>query len=143
MNFTSRLAGVGKQAGMSQADVMAFASVLDQNMVGCERDFASVDDAMAQVRKYTGMAAEEVAELNDVFRQMDTRSRRLLRLFNPKSRDHQPNYDFFAGAFYAYSIFSLAQSVASLLVSSFRRNSLLLPLLRQKEQARAIICSPQ
>lgn len=37
MDFTARLAGVGHQAGMTQAQVMAFGSILDQNMVNVEK----------------------------------------------------------------------------------------------------------
>lgn len=51
MNFTSRLAGVGKQAGMSQAQVMAFASVLDQNMVGCERGATALQNVIMKLYK--------------------------------------------------------------------------------------------
>lgn len=38
--------------------------------------FAEMDQEMANVRKYTGMAAEQVEALNEEFKQMDTRSSR-------------------------------------------------------------------
>ncbi|MBO4871578.1 MAG: phage tail tape measure protein [Muribaculaceae bacterium] len=38
--------------------------------------FAEMDQEMANVRKYTGMTAEQVADLNEEFKKMDTRSSR-------------------------------------------------------------------
>ena len=38
--------------------------------------FADMDQEMANVRKYTGMTAEQVAELNEEFKKMDTRTSR-------------------------------------------------------------------
>lgn len=46
MEFTARLAGVGNQAGMSQAQIMAFASVLDQNMVGVEKGATALQNVI-------------------------------------------------------------------------------------------------
>lgn len=39
-------------------------------------DFADMDQEMANVRKYTGMSAEEVERLNEEFKKIDTRSSR-------------------------------------------------------------------
>jgi TP901 family phage tail tape measure protein len=39
-------------------------------------DFASMDQEMASVRKFTGQTAEEVAAMNEEFKKMDTRSPR-------------------------------------------------------------------
>ena len=39
-------------------------------------DFAQMEEEMANTRKYTGMTAEQVGQLNDAFKQMDTRTSR-------------------------------------------------------------------
>lgn len=46
MDFTARLAGVGNQAGMSQSQIMAFASVLDQNMVEVEKGATALQNVI-------------------------------------------------------------------------------------------------
>lgn len=46
MDFTARLAGVGNQAGMSQSQIMAFASVLDQNMVEAEKGATALQNVI-------------------------------------------------------------------------------------------------
>ena len=46
MEFTARLAGVGKQAGLTQAQVMAFGSILDQSMVGVERGATAMQNVI-------------------------------------------------------------------------------------------------
>lgn len=45
-------------------------------MRGAVDSFASMDQEMANVRKFTGMTAEQVADLNEEFKQMDTRTSR-------------------------------------------------------------------
>ena len=42
----------------------------------CVEEYAEMEEAESQVRKYTGMAREEVKGLNEDFKQMDTRSPR-------------------------------------------------------------------
>lgn len=70
MEFTSRLAGVGKQAGMTQADVMAFASVLDQNMVNVERGATALQNVItalyakpAELAKVAGLDVKKFTKL--------------------------------------------------------------------------------
>lgn len=70
MEFTSRLAGVGKQAGMTQADVMAFASVLDQNMVNVERGATALQNVItalyakpAKLAKVAGLDVKKFTKL--------------------------------------------------------------------------------
>ena len=46
MEFTARLAGVGHQAGMTQAQVMAFGSVLDQGMVNVEKGATALQNVI-------------------------------------------------------------------------------------------------
>lgn len=45
-------------------------------MRGAVDAFAEMDQEMANVRKFTGMTAEQVADLNEEFKQMDTRTSR-------------------------------------------------------------------
>lgn len=42
----------------------------------CVKDFADTEEAMADVRKYTGQTAEQVHEMNEDFKRMDTRTSR-------------------------------------------------------------------
>ncbi|MEL5895049.1 phage tail tape measure protein [Bacteroides sp. GD17] len=42
----------------------------------CVEEFAVMEEAESQVRKYTGMTREEIKELNEEFKQMDTRTAR-------------------------------------------------------------------
>lgn len=70
MEFTSRLAGVGKQAGMTQADVMAFGSVLDQNMVNVEKGATALQNVItalyanpSKLAKVAGLDVKEFTKL--------------------------------------------------------------------------------
>lgn len=57
MDFTARLAGVGHQAGMTQAQVMAFGSILDQGMVNVEKGATALQNTItALYRKPQEMA---------------------------------------------------------------------------------------
>lgn len=42
----------------------------------CVKDFADMEEAMADVRKYTGQTTEQVHEMNEDFKRMDTRTSR-------------------------------------------------------------------
>lgn len=42
----------------------------------CVNDYADMEEAMADVRKYTGQTAEQVHEMNEDFKKMDTRTSR-------------------------------------------------------------------
>ena len=53
----------------------AFESALD-SMQGYVEEFAEMDEHLANVTKYTGMSREEVEELNEAFKRMDTRTSR-------------------------------------------------------------------
>lgn len=70
MDFTARLAGVGKQAGMTQAQVMAFGSVLDQNMVNVEKGATALQNVItalyakpATMAKVAGLNVKEFTQL--------------------------------------------------------------------------------
>lgn len=57
LEFTARLAGVGYQAGIEQPKLMAFASVLDQGMVGVEKGATALQNILtALLRKPAEMA---------------------------------------------------------------------------------------
>lgn len=70
MEFTARLAGVGNQAGMTQAQVMAFGSILDQSMVGVEKSATALQNTItalyrnpAQMAKVAGLNVQEFTNL--------------------------------------------------------------------------------
>lgn len=70
MEFTSRLAGVGKQAGMTQADIMGLAAVLDQNQVNVEKGATAVQNIMtllfantAKIATVAGLDVKNFTEL--------------------------------------------------------------------------------
>ena len=70
MEFTARLAGVGRQAGLTQAQVMGFASVLDQGMVGVEKGATAMQNVLtllnsktAELAGVAGLNVKEFAEL--------------------------------------------------------------------------------
>lgn len=48
VDFTARVAGVGKQAGFTQAQIMGLASVLDQNMQQDETAATAVQNLLAK-----------------------------------------------------------------------------------------------
>lgn len=58
MEFTSRLAGVGKQAGLTQADIMGLAAVLDQNQVNVEKGATAVQNIMTLLFANTSKIAQ-------------------------------------------------------------------------------------
>ena len=51
MEFTNRLAGVGNQAGMTQAQIMGLASVLDQNQVNVEKGATALQNVLTALFK--------------------------------------------------------------------------------------------
>lgn len=70
MEFTARLAGVGHQAGMTQAQVMAFGSILDQGMVNVEKGATALQNVItalytnpAKMAKAAGLEVKQFTEL--------------------------------------------------------------------------------
>ena len=70
MDFTARLAGVGHQAGMTQAQVMAFGSILDQGMVNVEKGATALQNTITalyrkpeEMARVAGLKVEEFTEL--------------------------------------------------------------------------------
>ena len=70
MEFANRLAGVGNQAGLTQAQIMAFGSVLDQNAVNVEKGatalqnvFTALFKAPAKMASTAGLEVEKFTNL--------------------------------------------------------------------------------
>ena len=70
MDFTARLAGVGHQAGMTQAQVMAFGSILDQGMVNVEKGATALQNTITalyrkpeEMARVAGLKVKEFTEL--------------------------------------------------------------------------------
>ncbi|MGN0087157.1 MAG: phage tail tape measure protein [Alloprevotella sp.] len=70
MEFTQRLAGVARQAGMTQAQIMAFAAVLDQQAVGVEKGATALQNVItalyrkpAELANAAGLDVKQFAEL--------------------------------------------------------------------------------
>ena len=72
MEFTARLAGVGRQAALKQAPVMGFASVLDQGMVGVEKGATAMQNVLTLLNSKTaelaGVAGLNVKEFTNLLR---------------------------------------------------------------------------
>ena len=70
MEFTARLAGVGRQAGLTQAQVMGFASILDQGMVNVEKGATAMQNVItllnsktAELASVAGLDVKKFSEL--------------------------------------------------------------------------------
>ncbi len=70
MEFANRLAGVGNQAGLSQAQIMAFGSVLDQNAVNVEKGATALQNVFtalfknpAKMAQAAGLEVQKFTEL--------------------------------------------------------------------------------
>ena len=63
VDFTARVAGVGKQAGFTQAQIMGLASVLDQNMQQDETAATAVQNLLAKMFQDSAKFAK-IADLN-------------------------------------------------------------------------------
>lgn len=63
VDFTARVAGVGKQAGFTQAQIMGLASVLDQNMQQDETSATAVQNLLAKMFQDSAKFAQ-IAGLN-------------------------------------------------------------------------------
>ncbi len=70
MEFTARLAGVGHQAGMTQAQVMAFGSILDQGMVNVEKGATALQNVITalytnpqKMAKAAGLEVQQFTQL--------------------------------------------------------------------------------
>ena len=70
MEFTNRLAGVGNQAGMTQAQLMGMASVMDQNQVNVEKGATALQNVLtalfAEPEKMAKAAGLEVKQFTEL-----------------------------------------------------------------------------
>lgn len=71
-DFTARLAGVGRQAGLSQTDIMGFAAVLDESMLQDETAATALSQIIskmyAEPAKFARMAGKDVKEFTDLLK---------------------------------------------------------------------------
>ncbi len=72
VDFTARVAGVAKQAGMSQADILGFASVLDQNMQQVETSATVFSQLLTKMyqdpAKFAALAGKDVQAFTDLLK---------------------------------------------------------------------------
>ena len=72
VDFTARLAGVGKQAGLTQQQIMGFASVLDQNMQQDETAATAMQNLIAKIfqepAKFAALAGKSVKEFTTLLK---------------------------------------------------------------------------
>lgn len=68
--------GFNKYFGMATAAIASLTGISFAMRKSVD-DYAEMEEAMANVRKYTGMTTEEVKDLNEEFKKMDTRTPRL------------------------------------------------------------------
>lgn len=73
VDFTARVAGVGKQAGFTQAQIMGLASVLDQNMQQDETAATAVQNLLAKMfqdsAKFAKIAGLDVKEFSKTLKE--------------------------------------------------------------------------
>lgn len=67
--------GFNKYTGIAAAGIASLTGVA-LTARKCVDEFAKMEEAKSQVRKYTGMTTEEVNQLNEEFKRMDTRTAR-------------------------------------------------------------------
>ena len=72
VNFTARVAGAANQAHISQADIIGFASVLDQNMLRSESAATAFQNVMIKMyqdpAKFAQIAGKDVAEFTELLK---------------------------------------------------------------------------
>jgi TP901 family phage tail tape measure protein len=72
-DFTARLAGVGKQAGLTQAQIMAYSAVLDANMQQDETSATALSQLITKMyqepAKFAALAAKDVKEFSRMLKE--------------------------------------------------------------------------
>lgn len=72
-DFTARLAGVGKQAGLTQAQIMGFAAVLDENMQQDETSATAMQQLITKMyqepAKFAALAGKDLTEFTRLLRE--------------------------------------------------------------------------
>jgi len=71
MSLSKFSSGFNKYAAIG-ASVIASLTGVTLTVRKCVDEFAQMQEAESQVRKYTGMTSEQVAGLNEEFKKMDT-----------------------------------------------------------------------
>lgn len=72
----SKLTDGFNKYGAIAASAIAGLTGITLTMRSCVNEYAEMEEAQSQVIKYTGLAKDEVKELNEEFKQMDTRTAR-------------------------------------------------------------------
>ena len=72
----SKLTDGFNKYGAIAASAIAGLTGITLTMRSCVNEYAEMEEAQSQVIKYTGLTKQEVKELNEVFKQMDTRTAR-------------------------------------------------------------------
>ena len=78
-SFSDKLADWGNKWFGLIENIETFGEALNglrETVLGVVNDFATMEEAQAQVRKYTGLSADEVDALNEQLKAMDTRTSR-------------------------------------------------------------------
>lgn len=78
-SFSDKLADWGNKWFGLIENIETFSEALNglrETVLGVVNDFATMEEAQAQVRKYTGLSADEVDALNEQLKAMDTRTSR-------------------------------------------------------------------
>lgn len=82
--FTARVAGVGKQAGLTQAQIMGFAAVLDENMQQDETSATAFSQLLTKMyqepAKFAALAGKDVKEFSLLLK--EDANQALLSFFN-------------------------------------------------------------
>lgn len=72
-DFTARVAGVGKQAGLTQAQIMAFAAVLDENMQQDETSATAFSQLITKMyqepAKFAALAGKDLQEFSRLLKE--------------------------------------------------------------------------
>ena len=72
----AKLADGFNRYGTIAASIIAGLTGVTLTMRSCVNEYAEMEEAQSQVVKYTGLAKQEVEELNEEFKRMDTRTAR-------------------------------------------------------------------
>lgn len=72
----AKLADGFNRYGTIAASIIAGLTGVSLTMRSCVNEYAEMEEAQSQVVKYTGLAKQEVEELNEEFKRMDTRTAR-------------------------------------------------------------------
>lgn len=73
VDFTARVAGFGKQLGLTQAEIMGFGTVMDENMLRDEMSATAFGNMLTKMQtdteKFAKIAGKDVKEFSDMLRE--------------------------------------------------------------------------